>query len=117
MGSQCYSVPVLKTTARLSVRIGKIDMDKEEASRLLEDFMQELQCSPYHELKKLIRNPVCIELAGEGNEKYQIEYEAFWDSSPGEDLRVLASIDDGRILSAMFPISRDFIITKEGDLR
>ena len=91
-------------------------MDKAEARELLNGFLVGLQSQSFLELRQLVGNPACIEIQGESGANYQIEYEAFWDSKPGADLRVLASIDDGGLFSAMFPVCSDFIITPEGEV-
>ena len=43
--------------------------------------------------------------------------EVFWDSphDPGGDLRVIASIDDGRFLSALSPLSAGFMMDPDGE--
>ena len=67
----------------------------------------------FAELQAMIRAPQVFERVGESGTVYQIEVEAFWDH-PGQesgDLRVLASIDDGRILTSIVPLCEDFIIS------
>ncbi|MDI6812193.1 MAG: hypothetical protein QME75_13555 [Deltaproteobacteria bacterium] len=88
-------------------------MDKAEAGVLLEEFLQELKARSYRELQEFIRNPVCFERTGPSGAVYQIEYEAVWDAEPGGDLRIIASIDDGGLLSAMMPVSSGFIVTPQ----
>jgi hypothetical protein len=89
-------------------------MDKTEAKELLKEFLASLQNRSFAELEQFVGNPVCVEIQAKSGTPYQIECEALWDSEPGGDLRVLASIDDGGLTSAMFPICSDFIITPEG---
>ena len=91
-------------------------MDKVEARLLLEEFLQELKSRSYLELQEFISNPVCFERQGLGATVYQIEYEAVWDFEPGGDLRLIASIDDGGLLSAMLPVSSDFLIKRKGEI-
>jgi hypothetical protein len=91
-------------------------MDKVEARELLKEFLLGLQSQSHLELRKLVGDPVCVEIRGQSGANYQIEYEALWDSKTGADLRVLASIDDGGFFSAMFPICSDFIITPEDEV-
>jgi hypothetical protein len=57
-----------------------------------------------------------VERSGVSGVSYTIEIEVFWDSplEPDRDLRVIASIDDGRFLSALFPLSSDFIMDPNG---
>ena len=89
-------------------------MDKVEARGLLEEFLDDLKNRSREELLGLISNPVCIEKTGKSGTLYQIEYEALWDSEPGRDLRIIASIDDGRFLSALKPLSADFLVSAQG---
>ena len=91
-------------------------MDKQEARDLLEQFVERLRQKPYQELARLIRNPVSVEVSSASGVSYQIEYEALWDNEPGGLLRVMASIDDGRLLTAMFPITISFVIDSDGRL-
>jgi hypothetical protein len=91
-------------------------MDKAEARQLLEEFLQELKTRSYPELQELLGNPVCIAIKGASGAEYQIEYEAVWDLEPGGDLRLIASIDDGGLLSAMLPVSSGFLITPHGEI-
>ena len=91
-------------------------MDKVEAKILLDEFVVGLRGQSYDELKRLVRNPTCVEVRGHSGAAYQVEYEALWDSQPGGVLRVLASIDDGGLISSMFPICSAFLITPRGDI-
>jgi hypothetical protein len=83
---------------------------------LLEEFLVGLRRQSYRELKQLVGDSVCFEIQGESGTIYQVEYEALWDSEPGADLRVLASIDDGGLIRAMFPVCSDFIVTPDGEV-
>lgn len=91
-------------------------MDKIEARVLLASFLDELKTRSYPELQKLVSNPVCLEKQGRSGVRYQIEYEAVWDFEPGGDLRIIASIDDGGLVSAMLPVCLDFLITPGGKI-
>ena len=91
-------------------------MDKVEARQLLEEFLQELKARSFLELQELLSNPVCIERQGPSGVIYQIEYEAVWDDKPGGDLRVIASIDDGGLLSAILPVTSGFLVTPIGEV-
>jgi hypothetical protein len=92
-------------------------MDKVEARSILEAFVDELQSHSREDLLGLIANPICIEKKGQSGAVYQIEYEALWDAEPGGDLRVMASIDDGRFLSAFKPLSAGFLVSPQGKVR
>lgn len=91
-------------------------MDRIEASILLQEFLQDLKTRSFLELQELLSNPVCIEKPGKSGVVYQIEYEAVWDFEPGGNLRLIASIDDGGLLSAMLPVSSGFLVTPEGEV-
>ena len=70
----------------------------------------------YSDLKKLMGSPQVVERSSASGVSFTIEIEVFWDSprDPGGDLRVIASIDDGRFLSALSPLSSDFIMDSGG---
>lgn len=91
-------------------------MDRIEASILLQEFLQDLKTRSFLELQELLSNLVCIEKPGKSGVVYQIEYEAVWDFEPGGNLRLIASIDDGGLLSAMLPVSSGFLVTPEGEV-
>jgi len=76
--------------------------------------MDDLQTRAREELLGLIANPACVERTGNSGAVYQIEYEALWDAEPGGDLRVMAAIDDGRLLSAFKPLTADFLVSPQG---
>jgi hypothetical protein len=90
-------------------------MNKVEATDLLDKFLEELKSRSREELLGLISNPVCIEKTGQSGTVYQIEYEAVWDSEPGRDLRIIASIDDGGFLSALVPVTSGFLVSPSGE--
>jgi hypothetical protein len=89
-------------------------MDKTGARLVLEEFLDELKNRSREELLGLLANPVCIEKTGKSGTVYQIEYEALWDFEPGGDLRIIASIDDGGFLSALKPLTADFLVSSQG---
>ena len=86
-------------------------MNKAEAKGLLEEFLGELKERPRQELLGLLSNPGCFEKTGKSGTVYQIEYAAVWDSEPGKDLRIIASIDAGGLLSALMPVTSGFLLT------
>lgn len=91
-------------------------MDKVEARGLLAEFLDDLKNRSREELLGLLSNPACIEKTGKSGTVYQIEYEAVWDKEPGQDLRLIASIDDGRFLSALMPVTSGFLVTPQGEI-
>ena len=88
-------------------------MDKIEAQSILSTEIARLRTMSYAELQTMIGSPRVFERLGESGTEYQIEVEAFWDhpGQEGGDLRVLASIDDGRILTSIAPLCEDFIVS------
>jgi hypothetical protein len=91
-------------------------MNKVEAKQLLDQFLLKLQTRSYEELKGLLSNPQVEEVESESGVRYQIEYEALWDREADAELRVIASIDDGGLISSFFPVTSDFIITPAGEI-
>ena len=94
-------------------------MNKAEAKQILAQELKNLQAKSFEELQKLIGSPEVVERDSASGTAYQIEMQAFWDN-PREgygDLRVIASIDDGRFLSALSPLSSDFIIDPDGNFK
>ena len=92
-------------------------MNKEEAKKILNQEMEELRSKSYQELTSLVRSPLVFERIGQTGAVYQIEVQAFPDDPrvPEGDIRVIASINDGRFLSFILPLSDDFIISPDGD--
>jgi hypothetical protein len=89
-------------------------MDKEEATRLLEDALGAFRRESYEQLVRRIgAEPVCIECTGESSTVYQLEFSVVWDGRPGGDVHVLGAIDDGR-WRAFVPLTRDFIKAADG---
>jgi hypothetical protein len=103
-------------------------MNRKEARRLLQQEITALRKRSYAELRTRIpaspRRKLFLEfvdepqvetheVTGDSGTVYQVETQVFWDGKPGEDLRVMASIDDGG-LSSFKPMSNDFIIAPDG---
>lgn len=92
-------------------------MDKEEAATIVSKELNVLRGKAYSELVRLIGTEMVFEKRGSSGAAYQIEIEAFWDDPRkiDDNLRVTASIDDGRFLSALSPISVAFIMNPTGN--
>lgn len=90
-------------------------MDKEEAKAVLEEELEKFKSCSYEDLKKYIGDPHCFEVTSKSGNYYQIELETVLDdqNKPEGDLQIIASIDDGGLLSAAFPITSGFIISPE----
>lgn len=105
-------VPVLSPLGGLAVR--NRQTNKTEAKRIINQELEAYRGKPYSELVKMIdAEPVTYESTAPSGTLYQIEIQAFWDSKPNGDVRVMGCIDDGG-WRAFFPISSDFIKKPDG---
>jgi hypothetical protein len=84
-------------------------MDRVEAKwRLLRALVEYRRCG-YGTLREKIGESRDFEVVGSSGNQYQIETQAFWDSEPGGDIRILGSIDDGG-WRAICPLSYSVLI-------
>jgi len=90
-------------------------MNKIEAQEILEQELLHFRDKKYEELQNLIGSPHVIERQGASGASYTIEIEIIWDNPKKTDLRVLGSIDDGKFLSSLRPLSSDFIMDPHGN--
>jgi len=88
-------------------------MDNAEAMAVLRDHLQRYRQRSYDELVALLGKPQVAELPGPSGATYQLEVVVHWDHRPGGALRVIGSIDDRR-LSALKPLTDDFILAADG---
>jgi hypothetical protein len=88
-------------------------MDEKVAYALIDAELRRLRQLPYAELIKRVGTPDTKQVAGEDGNSYQLEIEAIWDITRGEDVRVIVSADDGgwRVLK---PFTGDFIMRPDG---
>lgn len=93
-------------------------MNKAEAKEILTQELVHLQDKSFEDLQNLINTPDIYELTGASGASYQIEIQAVWDN-PREGfgaLRIIASIDDGGLLSAFLPLTAGFIMDADGTI-
>ncbi len=90
-------------------------MDVTEAGGILEQQIGSLRERPYSELKQLVEARVIqtLEIVGASGTRYSVEAQALWDSKKRDNIRVLASIDDGGT-RAFHPVTCDFIKAPDG---
>jgi|GraSoiStandDraft_39_1057311.scaffolds.fasta_scaffold934786_1 hypothetical protein len=90
-------------------------MDVTEAGGILEQQIGSLRERPYSELKQLVEARVIqtLEIVGASGTRYNVEAQALWDSKKRDNIRVLASIDDGGT-RAFHPVTCDFIKAPDG---
>jgi hypothetical protein len=92
-------------------------MDKREAGAILENTLAALAGRSYEELVKMMGDVQATEVTGASGAEYTVEVEVRWDSPRDKmDLRVLASIDDGRLPGAFAPLSKSFIVAPGSNL-
>ena len=91
-------------------------MNKKEAQHLLDGFAATMKSKSYHEWQGLIGESAVVEKKGPSGITYQIEWNAFWDSQTGGDIRVMISIDDGGLARFIVPLTTSLLISPEDDL-
>ena len=88
-------------------------MGNREAAAVLREHLVGYRRRSYNELVGLRGRPQTADVQGGSGTRYQIEVEVHWDDQAGGAVRVLGSIDDGRLRSVR-PISQDFILRPDG---
>jgi len=88
-------------------------MDKVEAASIANAELQRLRALGYEALAQRIGESETHQVRGDSGVVYQAETMVIWDGQAGGDLRVIASVDDGR-WRAFQPLSRDFIMRPDG---
>jgi hypothetical protein len=91
-------------------------MNKKEAQYLLDLFAAALKSWSYQDWQRLIDETTVVERKGPSGITYQIEWNAFWDSQAGGDIRVMVSIDDGSLARFIVPLTTSLLISSEGTL-
>ena len=86
-------------------------MDRDEARAILMAHVEVFRSRPYAELLGLMGDVNVAEVSGRSGAEYQLEVEVIWDS-PRErtDIRILGTIDGGRIPGALAPLTHEFIV-------
>ena len=89
-------------------------MDSDEARAVLALHVADYRGRLYSDLVSLIDSqPEPAEVSGPSGARYQIEVVAAWDGTPGGDVRIIGSVDDGG-WRAFAPVSDDFIMRPDG---
>ena len=89
-------------------------MDRDEASRILEQELTPFRDESYEDLVgRVSADSLHFERAGAGGSPYQVEIQFMWDGAPGGDVLVMGSIDDGG-WRAFVPLTRSFIKATDG---
>jgi len=92
-------------------------MNEEEARLVLRAHLGQCRRRSYAELSSKLGNQGCDHVLGPSGAKYQIEVDIVWDSVPGRDLRIIASIDDGRGWRSISPLTKSFLMSPDGSTR
>jgi hypothetical protein len=88
----------------------------EEAKAVLTAEFLNLRALNYQDLvERLAGRQERSEVLGLSGKSYHVELEGFWDDDAHDDLRVVASIDDGG-LRAFLPFTDSFTITPNGTI-
>jgi hypothetical protein len=88
-------------------------MNDDVAYVLIDTELRRLLELPYSELIKLVGASEFKQVVGEDGIAYQLEIEAIWDITQGEDVRVIVSVDDGG-WRALKPLTQDFVMRPDG---
>jgi hypothetical protein len=89
--------------------------DEEAKGVLTAEFLR-LRASDYRDLvERLAGRQERSEVVGPSGKTYHVELEGFWDNDAHDDLRVIASIDDGGLRSFL-PFTDSFTISPTGTI-
>ncbi len=88
-------------------------MEKEEATKIIEDKLSEMRKLHYSELVEKIGEQETFEGKTQTGEPYQIEVDFFFDNEKEKTLRVTAMISYSFITN-FSPVTSDFIIAPNG---
>jgi hypothetical protein len=89
-------------------------INKSEALETLRREMTGWRTRSYDELSSLVgAEKHSFETTGPNNTLYYVTVEAFWDSRPNGNVRVLGCVDDGA-WRAFVPLSDSFIVAPDG---
>jgi len=90
-------------------------MDKSEARAVLAQQLAICRQYSYSDLTKLIGTNSVVQVRGPSGAEYQIEIDVMWDSPRDKvDIRVMGTIDDGRLPGALLPLCESFIMAPDG---
>ena len=90
-------------------------MNNTEARLLLANELRTLAKHSFDELVAMIGHDEVKTVIGASGVNYQIEVTLLWDSRPGENLRIIGSIDDGG-WRAFVPLTDSLIMKPDGTL-
>ena len=88
-------------------------MDPLIAAEILLEEVGKLRARSYAELVATIGEPELREVTGSDGKQYQLETGCHWDSADGGNVRVITSVDDGK-LTDIAPLIDDFIKAPDG---
>jgi hypothetical protein len=90
-------------------------MDKTEARAILQAEIAKYRQRSYAELLALLDDLDAYEVRGPSGATYQLEVQGMWDHKPGGNLRIMAGIDDGGLVSAFAPLLASFFLSPDGE--
>ncbi len=92
---------------------GQVKMDREEALTILEQVLEQAAAPGFEGLSACIGESRAFEVQAASGQVYQIEMDILWDGRSGEAIRIIASVDDGK-LRAFFPLTRSKLVLPVG---
>lgn len=90
-------------------------MNSDEAATVLDQQLAAFVRRPYSELAALVDQPQTAQTVAASGTAYQLEFNVFYDSGAGGDLRIMGSIDDGG-WRAFVPLTKSEIMKPTGEL-
>ena len=90
-------------------------MDKTEARAILAQQLASCRRRTYGDLVKSVGTISVLEVRAPSGTEYQIEINVMWDSPRDKvNVRVLGTIDEGRLPGALRPLCDSFILAPDG---
>ena len=88
-------------------------MNKVEATKVLNLKISHLREKSYEEIAVFLGSQDTEVMADDCGREYQVETQVFFDDKKTGNIRVMVAVDDGG-LRAFAPITKDFIVSKDG---
>lgn len=87
-------------------------LDKSVAAHVAEGVLEELKGKGFLQLSEMLDSKARYAIKGTDGKTYNVVCFSVPDSETS--LRVVAAVDDGKLLSSINPLTRDFIIWDDG---
>lgn len=91
-------------------------VDREEALAVADSELVRHRDEPHAALARLVDSPEWSLACAPSGREYEVQLHAVWDDGKvGGNLRVIAAVGDGSLRRFISPLSRDFIVSPDGD--